>query len=319
MATRFCARTMSSLGSSFGGIPVVRSTVPPLVSANWLIDNLERSDLMILDASWHMPSSGRSGPNEFAYERIPGASYFDIDVIADRNSKLPHTMPSADRFEVCMSEIGVTEKGQIVVYDTQGIFSACRVWYMLRTFGAKFVSVLDGGFPAYKKAGGLVERGNVSGKYQTERKAFSSRVEKGAIASLDDMMGHTMDDDIQILDARGADRFAGLVPEPRQGIEAGHMPGAYNIPYKTLLRDGCFKPTKELKEIFLAAGVDPWKPAVTTCGSGVTATIINFALQLVLLEEEDSSRPMPPMRMYDGSWTEWGSTKETIKEKSSKL
>merc|ERR1719499_999104 len=128
-----------------------------------------------------------------------------------------------------MSEIGVTQKGPIVVYDTIGVFSACRAWYMLRTFGAKFVSVLDGGMPAWKRAGGLVERGNVTGKFWSEKEAFSARQCKGAVASTDDMRLHTMDDDIQVIDARGAKRFRGEAAEPRPGVEAGHMPGAFNV------------------------------------------------------------------------------------------
>lgn len=267
----------------------------------WLIetDELEREldapDFVIIDATWYMPDEGKNAREEYLAEHIPGAIFFDIDEIADTNSPLPHMLPSPEKFSSRMRKMGIGDGQRIVVYDRHGMFSAPRVWWMFRVMGADEVSVLNGGLPKWKHE----ERPLMMGE-PTPRtpRHFTSRRNLDLVRDVDDMKSVIHDKSADIVDARSAERFAGTVPEPREGLRSGHIPGAQNVPYGQLLNaDGTLKSTEELNAIFAAAGVDPHKPVVTSCGSGITACVLALALA------ETGHRRTS---VYDGSWTEWG-------------
>ena len=267
----------------------------------WLIetDELEREldapDFVIIDATWYMPDEGKNAREEYLAEHIPGAIFFDIDEIADTNSPLPHMLPSPEKFSSRMRKMGIGDGQRIVVYDRHGMFSAPRVWWMFRVMGADEVSVLNGGLPKWKSEGRPLMMGEPSAR--TPRH-FTSRRNLDLVRDVDDMKSVIHDKSADIVDARSPERFAGTVPEPREGLRSGHIPGAQNVPYDQLLNaDGTLKSTEELNAIFAAAGVEPHKPVVTSCGSGITACVLALALA------ETGHRRTS---VYDGSWTEWG-------------
>jgi len=265
-----------------------------LVSTAWLDAHLKDPDLRILDASWYLPDAGREAKAEYAAGHIPGARFFDIDDISDKRSGLPHMAPTSEMFISRMRAMGVGDGHQVVVYDGSGLFSAARVWWTFRLMGKTDVAVLDGGLPKWRAEGRAIEdmAPIVRDRHITvQRQAHLVRdvTQVAAAAKLGD---HA------IIDARGAARFRGEAPEPRPGLRAGHIPNAHNVPYATLLNaDGTLKPAAELTRIFTDAGVDLKKPAITTCGSGVTAAILSLALQRI--GKLDHS-------LYDGAWAEWG-------------
>lgn len=258
-----------------------------LVSTDWLAERLGAPGLTILDASWYMPAMGRDARAEYAAAHIPGAQFADIDALSDPASPLPHMMPAAADFEQGARAMGINPGDQLVIYDGMGLFSAARLWWMFRAMGHDAVAVLSGGMP----------------KWQAEARPLSSETSPPApgqfaasprpelIRSAEDMLG------AQILDARAADRFAGAVPEPREGLRAGHIPGARNLPFAKLLEGGEMRPAPELRALFEAAGADLDRPVITSCGSGVTAAILNLAM--ARMGKADHA-------LYDGSWTEWG-------------
>jgi len=267
----------------------------------WLIetDELEREleapDFVIIDATWYMPDEGKNAREEYLAEHIPGAIFFDIDEIADTNSPLPHMLPSPEKFSSRMRKMGIGDGQRIVVYDRHGMFSAPRVWWMFRVMGADEVSVLNGGLPKWKSEGRPLMMGEPNTR--TPRH-FTSRRNLDLVRDVDDMKSVINDKSADIVDARSPERFAGTVPEPREGLRSGHIPGAQNVPYSQLLNaDGTLKSTEELNAIFAAAGVEPHKPVVTSCGSGITACVLALALA------ETGHRRTS---VYDGSWTEWG-------------
>jgi len=264
----------------------------PLISAADLAARLGDPNLRIVDASWHL--DGRDARADFAQAHIPGAIFLDLDAVSDPDSPLPHTLPAPAAFAASAGVLGLSDRNSIVVYDTAGLFSAARVWWMLKIMGARDVRVLDGGLPAWRARdlpveGGLPPRPDFA--------VFSPDFEASAVAALEDVRA-ALDDGTQVVDARGAARFRGEAPEPRPGVRAGHMPGALNLPYGSLLTpDGVMKRGDALEAAFREAGVDIDRPVVTTCGSGVTAAILNLGLA----ELGRSAR------LYDGSWSEWGS------------
>lgn len=271
---------------------------PHLLSVHDLAAMLGRDGVSVVDASWYLPAQQRQARTEYEATHIPGALFFDHDAVVDPASPLPHTIPSADVFAEAVGALGISDRDQIVVYDGLGLFSAPRVWWLLRTFGARDVRILDGGFPAWQAAG-LPTEGGVTHRAP---KTFAARFDASAVATLEDMRGHVERGDIQIADARPADRFSAAVPEPRPGVRSGHMPGATSLPFGMLAQDGRLKSAADLRKAFAEAGIDPEKHVVTTCGSGVTAAVINLALASVGSDKA---------RLYDGSWTEWGSTPDT--------
>ncbi len=262
------------------------------VSTQWLADHLTAPDLFLVDASWHLPTAGRDAHAEYLAEHIPGAVHFDIDAISDRKSPLPHMLPEPVPFSSAMRALGLGDGMRVVVYDSYGLFSAPRVWWMLRTFGVRDVYVLDGGLPAWKAEGRPVEDGLV----RRQPRHFTARLDHGSVASIDDVK-KALGGGQQVIDARAADRFRGEAPEPRPGLKSGHMPGARNLPWTDIVENGRLKPPAALAAAFRGAGVDLGKPVITTCGSGVSAAILSLAL------ETAANRSAP---VYDGSWAEWG-------------
>lgn len=274
-------------------------TSPFVVSFGWLAERVGQPGVKIVDASWYLPAQNRSASTEFASARIPGAVFFDQDKIVDPASDLPHTLPSAEQFAAAAGELGLSETDTIVVYDGPGMFTAPRVWWMLRIFGARETYVLDGGFDAWKTAGLAVETGTPAVPAPVR---FIPAVNSLAVMGFDAMRTVVGNGSIQIADARGPGRFAGTEPEPRAGMRSGHMPGARNVPFSSLTENGRLKPANELREILEASGLDLEKPVVTTCGSGVTAAVITLALQTLGHRHN---------MLYDGSWSEWGGRPDT--------
>ncbi len=272
----------------------------PLVSADWLHQRLDAPDLVVLDGSWYLPAAGRDPEAEYLAAHIPRAVRFDIDRMSDETSALPHMLPRPEVFASRMRALGVGDGQQIVVYDGMGLFSAPRVWWMLRTFGVRDVLVLDGGLPAWIAAGYPTEDGAPTPR---ERRHFSARLDHGAVADAGDVARALAGGSTQVVDARSAPRFRGEEAEPRPGVRPGHMPGARNLHYASLLRDGHMKSPDELRAVLAEAGVDPQRPVLTTCGSGVTAAIIALALETL---------GHPARGLYDGSWSEWGADQSRL-------
>lgn len=268
-----------------------------LISVEALADLIGRPDVAVLDASWHMPASGRNPAAEFAADHIPGALFFDIDAIADPSSGLPHMLPDAATFSAALGALGVADTDTIVVYDTVGLFSAARGWWMLTVFGARDVRVLDGGLPAWTAAGKPLEKGPVT----RPAKTFHAKNPGARVADIPRVLAALADGSPQVVDARAAERFQGLIAEPRPGLRAGHMPGAKNVPFGTLLEEERLKEPEALAAVFAAAGVDTNKPIITSCGTGVTAAVVTLALASLGVEGG---------ALYDGSWTEWGGKPE---------
>jgi thiosulfate/3-mercaptopyruvate sulfurtransferase len=269
-----------------------------LVSTEWLAQHLAEPDLTVIDASWHMPASGRSGREEYLAAHIPGARFLDIDAVSDRSNPAPHMLPSAEEFGAAMEEIGVGRDDRIVVYDNSPIRTAARGWFMLRHFGARQVAILDGGFQKWTAEGRPTEAGE-----SAPRKARFEAQEDGAeVVTKQQILAGNHD---PLLDARGKARFEGSEADPRPGIAAGHIPGARNLPFGSLYNaDGTFKSPGEIRRLFADAGIDPDRPFVASCGSGVTANSLIFAAHLL---GGDSAR------LYDGSWSQWGADPATPK------
>jgi thiosulfate/3-mercaptopyruvate sulfurtransferase len=264
------------------------------VSTEWLTAHLGDPDLGVIDASWHLPSAGRSGPAEFREGHIPGAVFFNIDVIADNSTGLPHMLPDADTFAREMTRLGLGDGMRFVVYDALGLFSAARVWWTLRAFGVSAVSILDGGLPKWTHEGRPLDTGDAN---PTPR-AFTPRFDAGVVASLAHVREALATGSAQVVDARPADRFEGRVAEPRPGLKSGHMPGALNAPFAEIVEHGRLKPVESLAAVLAGHGVDLKRPVITTCGSGVSAAILALAV-----EEAGGT----VAGLYDGSWAEWGS------------
>ena len=271
----------------------------PLVSTDWLAKHLGDGDLRVLDGSWHMPQLKRDARAEFAQAHIPGAAFFDIDAIADHATDLPHMLPDAAAFAAAVGALGVGSGDRVVVYDARGVISAARVWWTFRAFGHDAVSVLDGGLRKWRAEGRPVE----STTPVPATRAFRATLHPELVRDLEAMRATLASRAAQVLDARSAGRFAGTEPEPRAGLRGGHIPGSLNLPYDTLYReDGTLKPAGELRGALQAAGLDLARPVVTTCGSGVTASVLALALYLVGRRD---------VAVYDGSWSEWGGRLDT--------
>lgn len=266
-----------------------------IVETDWLEAHLDAPDIIIFDGSWHLPTQNRDARAEFQMEHIPGAQFFDIDELSDQASDLPHMLPPSKKFASRMKQMGAGDGMRVIVYDTAGLFSAARVWWMFRAMGHEEVAVLNGGLPKWKSEGRPLEDGPA--RVRTPRH-FTPRVNANLIRDLDDMRALVASSCGQIVDARPASRFEGSQPEPRAGLRSGHMPGARNLPFNQVLNaDGTLKRPEDLRSLFVEAGVDPSKPVVTTCGSGVTAAVL--ALALAVCGNTDAA-------VYDGSWAEWG-------------
>jgi thiosulfate/3-mercaptopyruvate sulfurtransferase len=271
--------------------------VDSLVSTDWLSRHLADPDIVIVDSSWHMPASGRSGRDEFVKAHIPGARFLDIDEISDRSHPAPHMLPSAADFGAAMERLGVGRGDRIVVYDNSPLRTAARGWFMFRHFGAERVSILDGGFQKWLSESRPAESGDA-----TSRPARFDAAERTEIVTKEELLGGT---ELQWADARGKPRFEGTEADPRTGVASGHAPGARNLPFAHLYReDGRFRSLDEIEEMFADAGIDPAQPFVASCGSGITANSLIFAAHLLGNDRA---------RLYDGSWSEWGADPSTPK------
>jgi len=272
-----------------------------LVSTEWLEAELGAPDLRIVDATFLLPGDGRDARAEYEAAHIPGAVFLDIDEVADTDSPLPHMLPSEAKMASRAQALGLSDSGRIIVYDNSPLHSAARGWWMLRSFGAWQVAVLDGGFQKWTAEGRPVE----SGAPAVRRGHFTAQLNPEKVADKQRVLGLIGDSGWEILDARGAGRFAGEEGEPRPGLASGHMPGARNLPQGKLFNaDNSWKQGEALRAVFDDAGVDLTKPMVTTCGSGVTAAVLLFGAHL--LGKDD-------VKLYDGSWSEWGADPATPK------
>ena len=265
-----------------------------LVSTVWLAAHLKDPDLRVLDGSWYLPQQGRDARAEYDAAHIPGARFFDIDDIADHRSDLPHMVPPSEKFISRLRAMGVGDGHQVVVYDGAGLVSAARVWWLFRLMGQPNVAVLDGGFPKWQAEGRPVE----DMPPMVRDRHMTVRVQNHLLRDVTQVSAAAKLGDTEIIDARSPGRFAGTEPEPRDGLRGGHIPGSKNLPHGDLVNaDGTMKSPDECRAAFVAAGVDLDKPAITTCGSGVTAAVLSLALER--MGKTDHS-------LYDGSWAEWG-------------
>lgn len=264
----------------------------PLVTARWLHDHLHDQDVRIVEASWHMPATGRNAQAEYETQHIPGAVFFDLDKHSSP-SELPHMLPDSAQFAEVVGQLGISEQHRIVVYDSLGLFSAARIWWMFRHFGARQVWVLDGGLPAWLAAGFDVE-GIVPVLEATE---FNTAAPTFAAVNAEQVLQASESGYPLILDARSRARFLGQEEEARPGLRSGHIPGSHSMPFVELLDNGFMKTDAQLQAVLAGIGVSVDSSVITTCGSGVTAAIISLALECIGVRD---------VALYDGSWTEWG-------------
>jgi thiosulfate/3-mercaptopyruvate sulfurtransferase len=265
-----------------------------LVSTDWLAGRLRDAGVIPVDASYFLPTQQRDAHAEYRGGHIPGAVFFDIEAVSDHSTELPHMLPGPTQFGEVVGALGIGDGDTVVVYDSVGLYSAARVWWTFRLFGAKAVYILDGGLPKWQAEARPLE----SGDTKRTPKKFNAQMNVGAVALLGDVRMALNDDSVQIVDARSAERFAGKAPEPRPGLHSGHMPRSFNVPYERVIENGRLASRERVAAAFTSAGVDLDKPIITSCGSGVTAAILTFALQSLGKE---------PKGLYDGSWAEWGS------------
>lgn len=271
-----------------------------LVSTAWLAEHVNAPDVHVVDASYYMPSEGLDPRAEYEAHHIPGAVFFDIDEIADETSPLPHMLPAPEKFSSRVRKLGLGDGVRIVVYDQRGMFSAPRVWWMFRFFGHDDVAVLDGGLPKWMAEGRPVDEGPV----RVGERHFTARVNSLMLRDKDQMLSNLRSHRDQVLDARSRGRFEATAPELWPGRRGGHIPHSLNLPFSDLLdpETQTMLPPDQLRQRFLAAGVDLGRPVVTSCGSGVTAAVLSLGLHLIGHREA---------ALYDGSWAEWGLPGET--------
>jgi len=268
--------------------------MPSLVSTAWLAGRLGQAGLVILDTSWYLPTSGRDARAEFAAAHLPGARFFDLDAASDHTSALPHMLPPEEAFAAYAGSLGVGAGSAVVVYDGSGTnLSAARVWWMFRAYGHEAVALLDGGLPRWRAEGRPLEAGTRA----VTPAPFEARLDRRQVREAREVAAALADGSAQVVDCRPAGRFEGREPEPREGIPSGHMPGARNLPYGDLVGpDGTLLPPTALRARLAAAGIDPARPVIASCGSGTSACSLLLALEQL---------GAAPGALYDGSWTEW--------------
>ncbi|ART80570.1 sulfurtransferase [Oceanisphaera avium] len=269
-----------------------------LVTSTWLAEHLSDPQIKILDASWHMPATGRSGRDEWQQLRIPGAQFFDFDQeIADQNTHLPHMLPSPEQFSQQVAALGISNHHKVIIYDSLGIFAAPRAWWMFKAMGHEDVAVLDGGLPSWQALDLPTDTAPPSKAHAGQ---FMARPQPQWQVNASEVQNALAQDDYQVLDARSLERFSGQAPDPRAGVRSGHMPGATCLPFNQLLEQGHFLPKAQLAKK-LAPVLKPEQRLICSCGSGVTAAIIALAAYIT---------GHKAIAVYDGSWTEWGSRTE---------
>jgi thiosulfate/3-mercaptopyruvate sulfurtransferase len=273
-----------------------------LVTTEWLAEHLRDRNFAVVDGSYALPTLQRDVQAEYRAGHIPGAVFFDIEAISDHSTELPHMLPGATQFGEAVAALGIGDGDTVVVYDSAGLYSAARVWWTFRIFGARNVLILDGGLPKWIAEGRPLEKGDV----KRSPKKFTAEMNVGPVAMLADVRMALTSEGAQVVDARSAERFSGKAPEPRTGLRSGHMPGSFNVPYSRLVENGRLLPRERIQAAFVEAGVDLDKPIITTCGSGLTAAILTLALESIGRE---------PKGLYDGSWAEWGSRPDLAVER----
>lgn len=273
-----------------------------LVTTQWLADALGSRDLVVLDASAHLPDAGRDAAAEFAAAHIPGARFLDLATFVDPASTVPAALPDAAQFADRMAALGVTDASQVVIYDDSAVKTSARAWFILRLHGLEKVAILDGGLGKWRSEGRPLEQGEP----EVAAGAITARPGGETVRTKAQMLANLATQSEQVVDARGAARFTGDDKDFRPGVADGHIPGSRNLPFGQLLNaDGTFKEPAALRAAFAAAGVDLDRPVVTSCGGGVTAAVLSFALEALLGKQD--------VALYDGSWSEWGSDPTTPK------
>jgi thiosulfate/3-mercaptopyruvate sulfurtransferase len=263
------------------------------VTTDWLAGHLHHPEIVVVDASWYLPTAGRDAHADYLASHIPGAVFFDIDAIADRSTNLPHMLPSPAVFSRMVGALGIADNQTIVVYDEPGLFSAPRVRWTFRAMGAKDVKILAGGGTRWRAEHRPLEK-----HAPTHAPAhFRARLDSSAVVNFATVDHRRRDGETTIVDARSAARFAGREAEPRPGLKRGHIPGSLNVPWSNVIADGQLRPEKDLRKLFAEAGVDLEGPVITTCGSGITAATVALGLEVAGARN---------VAVYDGSWAEWG-------------
>jgi thiosulfate/3-mercaptopyruvate sulfurtransferase len=274
--------------------------LPPAVSTDWLAARLGSAGVRVVDASWYLPGAARHAATEYREGHIPGAVFFDIDAVSDQLSPLPHMLPPATDFAAHMARLGLNDSDTLVIYDGSGVnLSAARVWWTFRTFGHEQVAVLDGGIGKWRAEQRPIESGTVT----LPPGNFTARLDPRAVRDLAAVRANIANRSEQLVDVRSRGRFAGVEPEPRPGLRAGHVPGSINLPYTELVgRDGTLLPAETLSRRVAEAGVDLGRPVIATCGSGTSACALVLALHSI--GHTDTA-------IYDGAWSEWGARADT--------
>jgi len=274
----------------------------PLTTADWLSEHLYDPNVRVLDASWYLPSDARDTRKEYKLEHIPGAEFFDIDRIADQQTRLPHMMPSSENFAAAVEKLGIGDENFIVIYDTKGVYSSARVWWAFHAMGHENCAVLDGGLKKWRTK----KNPTTASLHEPGQGSFNPTPKLDILRTRYQMLKCIETGSEQVLDARSPSRFEGLEQEPRPDVKPGHIPGSYNIYYSDLVNDdGTMRSVNELRAFFYKSRIDLSRPIVTTCGSGITAAIVFLAAKIAGASQ---------LALYDGSWAEWGSMQDALIE-----
>ena len=277
-----------------------------LIEIDWLKKNLNNKKIKIIDGTWHMPGSGLDAIEIFKEKHIPNAIFVDLEEISDQKSDLPHMMPQENYFSEKISSLGINNTDQLIIYDMYGMFSAARIWFMFKAFGHKNVSLLNGGLPEWINSNGEIS--NKIKKYKQSN--YKAVLNKSLIVNYEDVLDNIKSNKCNLLDARSPERFLGRDNEPRPGMKSGHIPKSKNLFFNNLINQDSkkFLNKKEIKNIINNLEIDDKKEIICSCGSGVTACILKFAIELI---DKDKN-----IKIYDGSWSEWGTKEDSPYEKN---